>query len=224
MVSSPFDAALPQFAAVAANLSVLSSGSRPPQRTPSAGSPPQSPESSPSKPLDSPSKPFQRLGLEPEEVGAEGQAERAQALAQDAVAAERLHLAMQAAEADASSAGARARAKFASVAERMHIAATTGFGSWAAPGLLDSKDMSEDKLSTSRPSPFGGGGSVGGVANPVQSATLTIVRGGGAGGSGGPQHVVWGPNNAALTPQNTGPTATPTPTPDTPWWVSQSGR
>lgn len=32
MVSSPFDAALPQFAAVAANLSVLSHGCRPPQR------------------------------------------------------------------------------------------------------------------------------------------------------------------------------------------------
>ncbi len=36
MVSSPFDAALPQFAAVAANLSVLSSGSRPPARAHSA--------------------------------------------------------------------------------------------------------------------------------------------------------------------------------------------
>ena len=32
MVSSPFDAALPQFAAVAANLSVLSNGCRPPPR------------------------------------------------------------------------------------------------------------------------------------------------------------------------------------------------
>ena len=32
MASSPFDAALPQFAAVAANLSVLSNGCRPPPR------------------------------------------------------------------------------------------------------------------------------------------------------------------------------------------------
>ena len=94
-------------------------------------------------------------------------------------------------------------------------------------GLLDNKGMGDDVLSTKAPSAFGGGGgSVGGVANPVQSATLTIVRGGGAGGSGGGQHVVWGPNtNMVTTPQNTPPSTTPTPAPDTPWWVaSGSGR
>ena len=83
--------------------------------------------------------------------------------------------------------------------------------------------MSADQLSTKRPSAFGGS-SLGGVANPVQSATLTIVRGGGAGGSGGPQRVVWDPATAVTTPQNTAPAATPAPTPNAPWWVSESGR
>ena len=56
------------------------------------------------------------LGLALAEAGAEGgEAEKAEVLTRDAVAAERLHLAMKAAAADASSAGARARAKLTSV-------------------------------------------------------------------------------------------------------------
>ena len=90
-------------------------------------------------------------------------------------------------------------------------------------GLPQTQDMSADQLSTKRPSPIGGA-SLGGVANPVQSATLTIVRGGGAGGSGGPQRVVWDPSTAVTTPQNTAPSATPAPMPNAPWWVTESGR
>jgi len=91
-------------------------------------------------------------------------------------------------------------------------------------GLLDSKDMSSDVLATQKPAQYGGNGAVGGVANPVQSATLTIVRGGGAGGSGAGQHVVWSPANAATTPQNTPPSSTPSATPSVPWWVAPDGR
>jgi len=91
-------------------------------------------------------------------------------------------------------------------------------------GLLDSKDMSSDVLATQKPAQYGGNGAVGGVANPVQSATLTIVRGGGAGGSGAGQHVVWSPANAATTPQNTPPSAPPRATPSAPWWEAPSGR